>query len=348
MLEHQVGPRAVEDRVEAAQDHRMVEPVKHRCLVAQTRERVRVVYQMRADELGDDDRVQVLVEGEVGLVRVAAPEALERAAAGDDLVALGEPPAGSVLGSAAVIGHRVSDRRVRAGPSAPPAALGRVTRFSAVRSGFRSRCRRSRCCWGLFPAWSPSPFAVVIAPVPGTAVAVVATVAGTGSGRGVVGRGVARTGADGGIAAYRCRTGMRARVVVIVVVAAAAGAGVVLVVAARTRAAVAMGDHLFTAVGGRRDHADGAEHHRREQHQRERELTRLRSVGWVVCISILSSIAYPQRVGIPASPCWNTTTAPLYGRKPGSAAPALRRLGTSGRRPALRPAGAFDARTGLG
>ena len=86
----------------------MVEPRRRVAASAsQARERVLVVDQVRADQLRDDDRVQVLVEGEVRLVVVAAAESLQRQAAGDDLVALGQSH--FVFGSVAVVIR--SDRR---------------------------------------------------------------------------------------------------------------------------------------------------------------------------------------------------------------------------------------------
>ena len=92
-LEHDMGPRAVGDRAERPHDHRVAEALQHLDLAAQAPQRRLVVNAVRAHDLRDHERVEVVVPCEVGLVAAAPAQRAHGPPARGDLVALAEPPA---------------------------------------------------------------------------------------------------------------------------------------------------------------------------------------------------------------------------------------------------------------
>ena len=83
---------AVEDGVEAADEHRVGERPQREGLAPEAAQRVLVVDEVRAHHLDHDERVQLVVPGEVRLVAAAAAQQPDARAARGDLVAFREVP----------------------------------------------------------------------------------------------------------------------------------------------------------------------------------------------------------------------------------------------------------------
>lgn len=115
MLEDHVRPRPVEDCVEPPYEDGVAQPLEQLSLGGEPAERVLVVDERRADELHDDEGIEVVVPREVRLVPLAATEEPDREAAGDDFIPLRETPS--------VGGRR--RREARPPPGAAPALDGR-------------------------------------------------------------------------------------------------------------------------------------------------------------------------------------------------------------------------------
>jgi hypothetical protein len=82
VLEDDVRSRPVEDGAEAANDHGVPEALDKRGLGGEPAEGALVLHEVRADDLGDDERQQMLVPGQVRLVALSAAEELHRQEAG--------------------------------------------------------------------------------------------------------------------------------------------------------------------------------------------------------------------------------------------------------------------------
>jgi hypothetical protein len=92
-LQHEVRAISVENHVEGPDERGVGELPEGLRLVCKAHERRRVPDLTRPDDLDDDERVQPVVPGQVGLVPPPLTEQPYRVAAGGDLVALAEAPA---------------------------------------------------------------------------------------------------------------------------------------------------------------------------------------------------------------------------------------------------------------
>jgi hypothetical protein len=93
-----VRPVAVEDGVEGSQDVWMREGRKRARLGRQSVARSTVIDEIRSQDLGDDERVQLVVPGEIRLVPPAAPEESVDVPAGSELPRPRRNPTSSSLG----------------------------------------------------------------------------------------------------------------------------------------------------------------------------------------------------------------------------------------------------------
>ena len=92
MLDHHVRVGAIEHRAEAADDHRVGEPLQRLCLAAQVAQRLLVLGLVWPQDLGDHDRVEVPVPDEQRLAAAAPAQRFQHAPAGGDLRAFREEP----------------------------------------------------------------------------------------------------------------------------------------------------------------------------------------------------------------------------------------------------------------
>jgi hypothetical protein len=92
MLEHKVGPIALEHSGETTDDDRMREPFKEPSLAGKGTQSVLVVDEVRSHELHDDERVEVLIPRKEHLVAPTTPDLAQRESTGDDGITLGEAP----------------------------------------------------------------------------------------------------------------------------------------------------------------------------------------------------------------------------------------------------------------
>jgi hypothetical protein len=92
VLEHQVRPGAVEHGTEGAQQQRMRKRADQAGLRRERLQRPGIVHLVRAQELRDHERVEVVVPGEVGLVAPPTAEQVEGQPARDDLRAVSQLP----------------------------------------------------------------------------------------------------------------------------------------------------------------------------------------------------------------------------------------------------------------